>query len=226
ALFVPISRHLCCSLTRQPDSRGEPQLSITCIGWSPIWLPTVSASQPRSYYQAAIWLDSKRIYMDMRPDLRGIYGVVKDLATFGPMVGPLGFAPIPDGSSEFEGVTYHIALNDFGPASIDGWLSRLIGAELLIEDDPILDVAQRQLVLDGRRVDLTRLEFDVFSYLSQRPGKVVERSSLLHDVWGYDYAGGSNVIETVILGLRRKLGARSRSIETVRGLGCRYIATA
>jgi two-component system alkaline phosphatase synthesis response regulator PhoP len=41
-------------------------------------------------------------------------------------------------------------------------------------------------------------------------------------VWGYDYAGGSNVIEANVRSLRRKLGDRATSIETVRGLGYRF----
>jgi len=60
------------------------------------------------------------------------------------------------------------------------------------------------------------------SYLHQRRGSVVERSALLRDVWGYDYAGGSNVIEANVRSLRRKLGDRAGSIETVRGLGYRF----
>jgi DNA-binding response OmpR family regulator len=93
---------------------------------------------------------------------------------------------------------------------------------LQIEDDSILDLVQHQLVLDGRRVDLTKLEFEVISHLYQRKGTVVERSELLRDVWGYDYAGGSNVIEANVRSLRRKLGDRAASIETVRGLGYRF----
>jgi DNA-binding response OmpR family regulator len=97
---------------------------------------------------------------------------------------------------------------------------------LQIEDDSILDLVQHQLVLDGRRVDLTKLEFEVISYLYQRKGTVVERSELLRDVWGYDYAGGSNVIEANVRSLRRKLGDHAGSIETVRGLGYRFAASA
>ena len=51
----------------------------------------------------------------------------------------------------------------------------------------------------------------------------MERSDLLRDVWGYDYVGGSNVIEAHV-SLRRKLGDRAAAIETVRGLGYRYRA--
>ena len=86
---------------------------------------------------------------------------------------------------------YHPLLLDFGPASVDGWLSRLVAGELQIEERSILDLVQHQLVLHGRRVDLTKLEFDVISYLYQRQGTVVERSDLLRDVWGYDDAAGA-----------------------------------
>jgi DNA-binding response OmpR family regulator len=140
------------------------------------------------------------------------------------MVAPLGFELLPGDPIEFDGVPYYATQNDFGPSSIDGWLARLVAAELQIEDDSILDHAQHQLVLDGRRVDLTKLEFDVISYLQQRKGHVVERAALLRDVWGYDYTGGSNVIEANVRSLRRKLGDRAGAIETVRGLGYRFSA--
>jgi DNA-binding response OmpR family regulator len=113
---------------------------------------------------------------------------------------------------------------DFGPASVDGWLTRIIAGELQVGEDSILDVAQRQLVLDGRRVDLTTLEFEVLNHLCQRPGKVAERSALRRDVWGYDYAGNRNVIPTLVASLRRKLGDRASAIETVRGVGYRFVA--
>ncbi len=174
--------------------------------------------------QAACWLDLKRIYMEMRPHLRRIYSIVRDVATYGPMVAPLGFEGLPGDPVEFDGVPYYAAQNDFGPSSIDGWLSRVVASELQIEDDSILDVVQHQLVLDGRRIDLTKLEFEVISYLHERQDTVVERSDLLRDVWGYDYAGGSNVIEANVRSLRRKLGDRAASIETVRGLGYRFRA--
>ncbi len=98
---------------------------------------------------------------------------------------PLGFVPLAD-AVQLDDVTYHSAVLDFGPSSVDGWLATLAARELLIEEDSILDPVERQLVLDGRRVDLTRLEFEVLDYLLQREGKVVERGALLRDVWGFD----------------------------------------
>jgi len=125
-----------------------------------------------------------------------------------------------------DGVSRHVAVLDFGSASVDGWLTRIIATELQVEDDSMLDVARHELVLGDRRVALTRLEFEVFKYLYARPGAVVERAVLLRDVWGYDYAGGSNVIEALVTSLRRKLGDRTAAIETVRGVGYRFVASA
>ena len=202
-------------LRRHPVPPGQRVL------FSRAWLSRDHGEAP-SPVQAASWLDIKRIYMEMRPTLRRIYSIVHDVATYGPMVGPLGFELLPGDPIEFDGVPYYATQNDFGPSSIDGWLARLVAAELQIEDDSILDLVQHQLVLDGRRIDLTKLEFDVISYLHQRRGLVVERAALLRDVWGYEYAGGSNVIEANVRSLRRKLGGRAGSIETVRGLGYRF----
>jgi hypothetical protein len=202
-------------LRSHPVPRGQTVLM------NRMWLGLEGGEGP-SPAQAASWLDVKRLYMDMRPNLRRIYTMVQDLATFGPMVAPLGFSPLPGEPSSFDGVADYAAMLDFGPSSIDGWLANLIAAELQIDDDSILDLVQHQLVLDGRRVDLTKLEFSVMSYLNQRQGTVVERGDLLRDVWGYDVVGGSNVLEANVKSLRRKLGDRSTSIETIRGLGYRF----
>ena len=88
----------------------------------------------------------------------------------------------------------------------------------------MLDVGQRQLVVDGRRVHLTRLELGVFRALFERPGRIVERADLLREVWGYHDGGGSNVLEAVVRSLRRKLDHRADMIETVRGVGYRFVA--
>lgn len=175
---------------------------------------------------AALILDVKRAYMELRPELRRVYTVLP--GKYGPD-SPwtrLGFRSVLEAPVVFDGVAYHAHVLDFGPASVDGWLTRIIATELQIDEHSILDVAQHQLVLDDRRVALTKLEFEVFKYLFERPGNVIERASLLRDVWGYDYAGGSNVIEALVKSLRRKLGDRSNAIETVRGIGYRFVAPA
>jgi DNA-binding winged helix-turn-helix (wHTH) protein len=112
--------------------------------------------------------------------------------------------------------------NDFGPSSIDGWLTDLAAREML--NHALLDPGRRQLILDGTRANLTKLEFDVLQYLHEREGRVVSRATLLRDVWGYDWSGGSNVVEVVISALRRKLGDSAGSLQTVRGAGYRFTA--
>jgi hypothetical protein len=214
----PVVRQCWDHLRSHPVPRGQRILFSRIMisrdfgeGWAPV--------------QAAIWLDLKRRYMELRPNLRRLYTVSRQTATWEPMVsGPLGFERLPGGPPELDGVPYYTLLLDFGPSSVDGWLSKLVAMELQVEDDSILDVTERQLILDGQRVDLTKLEFEVISYLYQRRGTVVERADLLRDVWGYETPGGSNVIEANVRSLRRKLGDRADSIETVRGLGYRFAA--
>ncbi len=57
-----------------------------------------------------------------------------------------------------------------------------------------------------------------------RPSAIADRAFLLRDVWGYDWSGGSNVVEVVVSALRRKLGPHASCLETVRGVGYRFTA--
>jgi hypothetical protein len=173
---------------------------------------------------AALILDLKRRYLEMRPRLRRIYSLAADPTARLAQFAPLGFTLLPDGAAEIGGATFHALYNDFGPSSIDGWLTDVAAREMLIDDDTLLDPDRRQLTLDGTRADLTKLEFDVLQYLYEREGRVVGRAELLRDVWGYDWSGGSNVVEVVISALRRKLGSSSGSLQTVRGAGYRFTA--
>jgi DNA-binding response OmpR family regulator len=90
------------------------------------------------------------------------------------------------------------------------------------EDGRVLDVAARELVIDDHRVGLTKLEFGVMRSLCEHEGKVVTRAQLIEDVWGYDFAGESNVVDVIVRGLRVKLGKRASTLETVRGAGYRF----
>ena len=126
-----------------------------------------------------------------------------------------------DRTVQTDGDIYSTAMLDFGPSSVDGWLARLVASELGIEDDELLDTAARELVLNGRRVSLTKLEFGLMEYLQMHPGKAVSRVSLLENVWQQRYDGGSNVVDVVVRSLRKKLGDRASVIETVQGIGYR-----
>jgi hypothetical protein len=200
-------------LRRNPIGRGRRALAIRSM-------LAAETGEGLSPAQAACWLDIKREYLALRPGLRRIYTVFAAIEQHGPTLAPLGFAPVHGGPVQLGGVAYHVLALDLGPASVDGWLSRLVAGDLEL-DDELLDERQRQLVIDGARVDLTPLEFDLLRYLLDREGSAVERRAILRDVWGTDWTGGSNTIESVISALRRKLGRHAGMIETVRGIGYR-----
>jgi predicted Ser/Thr protein kinase len=182
------------------------------------WLSEEEGEQP-SPIQAACWLDIKRTYLTLRPRLRRVYLTVQDLAPYAAAAQTLGFVPVPSSEVFLDGRTYHTAMLDFGPDSVDGWLARLVAAELGVHSSEMLDVEARELVMDGSRISLTRLEFAVFHYLREHAGKAVAREALIRDVWGHKYDVGSNVVDVVIKNLRKKLGKQSDSIETVAGYG-------
>lgn len=114
---------------------------------------------------------------------------------------------------------------DFGPASVDGWLAELVAEELGLEDDVVVDDEAGELRLNGQRIGLTPLELGVVDLLRRQEGRVVSRRVLLQEVWGSDYTGGSNLVDSVVRSLRRKLGEQASSIETVRGYGYRFRRT-
>ena len=184
------------------------------------WLGVDGGEGP-SPVQAACWLDVKRTYMALRPDLRRVYTMVRDLEAFGPVVTQLGFRLLERDGAAVDPAGHHSAMLDFGPASVDGWLADLAADELGVHDALSLDRDAGEVVLDGRHVALTPLEFGVLRHLHAKRGKVVSRSAVLREVWGYDEVVGSNVVDSVIRALRKKLGTQASSIETVRGFGYR-----
>ncbi len=96
------------------------------------WLSREHGEAP-SPVQAACWLDVKRAYMELRPRLRRVYLTVVDLPAYAAAAVKLGFTPLTDTPVELNGTTYHTAVLDFGPSSVDGWLAGLVADELGIE---------------------------------------------------------------------------------------------
>jgi hypothetical protein len=185
------------------------------------WLSEPDGEKP-SAIQAACWLDIKRTYMALRPRLRRVYLALQDMAAYAAVAQTLGFVPVAEANVNLDGRTYSSAMLDFGPSSVDGWLARLVAAELGVNAGELLDIEARELVIDDCRVRLTRLEFAVFRYLREREGKAVAREAMIRDVWGHKYDVGSNVVEAVIKTLRKKLRKHSELIETVPGYGYKF----
>ena len=210
----PIVRAWLGHLDQQPLPRQQRALLFRR------WLSAKDGEAP-SAVQAACWIDLKRKYLELRPHGRRVYLTLRDLTPYAAVAQKLGFQVLLDRGVHADGDSYSTAMLDFGPASVDGWLARLVASELEIENDGLLDAAARELVLNGRRVTLTKLEFGVLEYLEQHAGKAVPRIALLENVWEQHYDGGSNVVDVVIRALRKKLGDKASMIETVQGIGYR-----
>ena len=89
-----------------------------------------------------------------------------------------------------------------------------------------LDVDCRLASIDGVKLDLTRLEFDLLHHLLVNAGRVLTRENLLEQAWGYDFVGNTRAVDSAIKRLRAKLRAVSSEvewIEAVRGIGYRFI---
>jgi DNA-binding winged helix-turn-helix (wHTH) protein len=179
-------------LRRDPMPRGQRALYLR-------WVVPITDLAALS----ALLLDATRVYMELRPELRRVYARAADLIGTDPSCAmTIGYLPLEDEPGT--------VCMDFGPASVEGWLAELGARELLTRDD------------EADPADLTPLEAQVLAYLRAREGQAVERAALLRDVWGYEWTGGSNVVEVVVSSLRRKLGDDAGTIATVRGVGYRY----
>jgi hypothetical protein len=188
------------------------------------FMATREDRETASHAQAALLLDLKRAFVAARPALRRSYVTAPLLAAAdGLCAQVLGYVPVP-GQAPATPYAHRLLFNDYGPGSIDGWLTDLAAREVGVEPESPVDAVQRRLRLDGEPVDLTQLEFDVLRYLQQREGRAVTRDELLRDVWGHAWTGGSNVVEVAVSALRRKLGPRAGALSTVRGVGYRLDA--
>ena len=90
------------------------------------------------------------------------------------------------------------------------------------DDGVAIDRDARQVVIDGKNVDLSPTEYKLLHYLMSNTGKALSRRQILNQVWNYDYYGDLRTVDTHINRLRIKLGDKGRYIRTVRGYGYRY----
>lgn len=81
---------------------------------------------------------------------------------------------------------------------------------------------RHEVLIEGKRIDLTYTEFRVLQFLARRPGWVYTRQQIVDAVRGEDYAVTDRSVDVQIVGLRKKLGEHGDYIETVRGVGYRF----
>jgi len=89
--------------------------------------------------------------------------------------------------------------------------------------DLLIDVPRHVASWKGKTIELTATEFRLLTVLSQRAGRVQSRDQLLRDVWEYDSLIDTRTVDTHMRRLREKLGPASKHLDTVRGVGYRFM---
>lgn len=93
---------------------------------------------------------------------------------------------------------------------------------LLVVGPIVINLAGRLVTCRGQEMELQPKQFDLLVYLARNRGTVLTRDQLLHNVWGYDYAGDTRTVDVHVRWLREKLEedpSNPRMIQTVRGVG-------
>jgi DNA-binding response OmpR family regulator len=89
--------------------------------------------------------------------------------------------------------------------------------------DLLIDIPKHLASWKGRAFDLTATEFKLLTVLAQRSGRVQSRDALLRDVWEYDSMIDTRTVDTHMRRLREKLGPAAKYLDTVRGVGYRFV---
>ncbi len=85
-----------------------------------------------------------------------------------------------------------------------------------------IDLAGREVYVDGQRASMTPKEYDLLFYLVKNKGLALSRDKLLEEVWGYDFFGDDRTVDTHIKMLRGSLGPYRSFIVTLRGMGYKF----
>src|SRR5260370_21133971 len=118
------------------------------------------------------------------------------------------------------------------PFSVRELLARVRAVLRRVEEEAVeryddgrltIDFADVRASCDNTNVKLTNKEFLLLSTLAKKRGRVITRQQLLDQVWGYSYYGDARTLDVHIRRLRQKLGACGDCIETVVGVGYRFL---
>lgn len=173
--------------------------------------------------RAACLLDLKRAYFE-RWNLARVYTAASATAIRNPVYRQLGFRPLTVVKGQVP-VSMVLELPESG---LIGWVSRLVGADAVPSAVPkatslfgfVRD--SREISVDGRVCRLTRLESEVLAMLIDRSPAVVAREEMISTIWKRVHVG-SNVVDTVVRSLRKKLGPAGSRIGTVHKTGYRLL---
>ncbi len=99
-----------------------------------------------------------------------------------------------------------------------------VAADRMVFDELAIDATGHRVTVDGREVGITATEFRLLLTLARRRGRVQSRDRLLEEVWSRDHGEvDARTVDTHVRRLREKLGKAARFIDTVRGVGYRFV---
>ena len=110
---------------------------------------------------------------------------------------------------------------------VNAVLKRSNGADTPSQDvfkyeNLVVDFTARIVTVNGKIVDMTPKEYELFFYMVKNKGIALTREKLISEVWGYDFFGDDRTLDTHIKLLRKSLGEYSKCIVTLRGVGYRF----
>lgn len=94
--------------------------------------------------------------------------------------------------------------------------------ENLVYEGLEIDLAGREVYVDGQKASMTPKEYDLLFYLVKNKNLALTRDKLLEEVWGYDFFGDDRTVDTHIKMLRNSLGPYRKFIVTLRGMGYKF----
>lgn len=89
-------------------------------------------------------------------------------------------------------------------------------------EDLVVDFTARIVTINGKRIEMTPKEYELFFFMVKNKGIALKRELLISEVWGYDFFGDERTLDTHIKLLRKSLGKYSKCIVTLRGVGYRF----
>ena len=85
-----------------------------------------------------------------------------------------------------------------------------------------INFAAREVLIDGKKVQMTPKEYDILFFLAKNMNIAMSREKLLEEVWGFDFYGDDRTVDTHIKMLRNSLGPYRDLIVTLRGMGYKF----
>ena len=139
-----------------------------------------------------------------------------------------------DERDELEGFEYgadEYISKPFSPKILAARVNAILRRSNLIDSDEtieaagiILDKAAHQVIVDGKKIELSFKEFELLTYFMENQNIALSREKILNNVWNYDYFGDARTIDTHVKKLRSKIGEKGDCIKTIWGMGYKFEA--